>query len=102
LDRDHLESINGYHHEEYTHLSVAAAIASGRADCGLGIEAASQALGLDFIPLFMERYDLVIPQTYFSSPLLEPLWDILADRNFKEAVSNLPGYNIEHMGQVIL
>jgi putative molybdopterin biosynthesis protein len=95
-------SINGYPHEEYTHLSVAAAIASGRADCGLGIEAAAQALGLDFIPLYLERYDLVIPQSYYSSPLLEPFLDTLAEVKFKNMVASLPGYNIEHMGQVIL
>ena len=56
------EQIAGYSQEEYTHLGVAAAIASGRADCGLGIAAAAQALDLDFIPLFQERYDLVIPK----------------------------------------
>ena len=57
--------IKGYQHEEYTHLAVAAAIASGRADCGLGIAAAAQALDLDFIPLYQERYDLIIPLRYY-------------------------------------
>ena len=56
--------IRGYNQEEYTHLGVAAAVASGRADCGLGIPAAAQALDLDFVPLFHERYDLVIPKEY--------------------------------------
>ena len=56
--------IRGYNQEEYTHLGVAAAVASGRADCGLGIPAAAQALDLDFLPLFHERYDLVIPKEY--------------------------------------
>ena len=53
------ESIRGYSQEEYTHLGVAAAVASGRADCGLAIAAAAQALDLEFVPLFKERYDLV-------------------------------------------
>jgi putative molybdopterin biosynthesis protein len=96
------ESIKGYQNEEYTHLAIAAAIASGRADCGLGIEAASQALGLDFIPLYQERYDLIIPQSYYESQLLEPLFDILNDRDFQNTVANLPGYNIEQMGRVIM
>jgi putative molybdopterin biosynthesis protein len=96
------DSIKGYHNEEYTHLAVAAAIASGRADCGLGIEAAAQALGLDFIPLYQERYDLVIPQNYYKSQLLEPLFEILYDQEFKKSVSNLPGYNVEKMGNVIM
>jgi len=96
------DSIKGYHNEEYTHLAIAAAIASGRADCGLGIEAAAQALGLDFIPLYQERYDLVIPQSYYESPLLEPLFDILHDRDFQNTVASLPGYKIEQMGKVII
>ena len=96
------DSIKGYCNEEYTHLAVAAAIASGRADCGLGIEAAAQALGLDFIPLYQERYDLVIPQNYYESQLLEPLFEILYDQEFKKSVANLPGYNVEKMGNVIM
>jgi putative molybdopterin biosynthesis protein len=95
-------SIKGYQQEEYTHLAVAAAISSARADCGLGIAAAAQALGLDFIPLYQERYDLVIPQQYYESTLLEPLFRILRDPEFKETVVNLPGYNIDKMGQVIM
>jgi len=55
------ERIRGYSQEEFTHLSIAAAVASGRADCGLGIAAAAHALALDFVPLFKERYDLVVP-----------------------------------------
>jgi putative molybdopterin biosynthesis protein len=96
------DSIKGYHLEEYTHLAVAAAIASGRADCGLGIAAAAQALNLDFISLFQERYDLVIPQQYYDDPLLAPLLSLLHDQEFQKAVSSLPGYNIDQMGQEIL
>ena len=51
------EAIKGYDQEEYTHLAIAAAITSGGADCGLGIAAAAQALGLDFMPLFQEHYN---------------------------------------------
>jgi len=95
-------SIVGYSQEEYTHLSVAAAIASGRADCGLGIAAAAQALDLDFIPLFQERYDLVIPKEYAESDLLAPLFELLADSRFRGAVSQLIGYDVSVMGTVIL
>ena len=96
------ENILGYNQEEYTHLGVAAAVASGRADCGLGIPAAAQALDLDFVPLFSERYDLVIPKEYADSPLLAPLFDVLADDGFRRAVSSLPGYDVTAMGNVIL
>ncbi|NOT04611.1 MAG: molybdopterin biosynthesis protein [Anaerolineales bacterium] len=96
------DSILGYNQEEYTHLGVAAAIASGRADCGLGIAAAAQALDLDFIPLFQERYDLVIPKQHAESELLVPLFDLLTDRGFREAVSQLMGYDVSVMGTIIL
>jgi len=96
------EAIRGYNQEEYTHLGVAAAVASDRADCGLGIAAAAQALELDFIPLFQERYDLVIPKIFAESALLSPLFDVLHDGAFREAVSKMPGYDVSVMGRVIL
>ena len=92
----------GYSQEEYTHLGVAAAVASGRADCGLGIAAAAQALDLDFIPLFNERYDLVIPKTHAGSDLLAPLFRLLVDADFRKAVSQLRGYDVSVMGKSIL
>ncbi|HKY53604.1 MAG TPA: substrate-binding domain-containing protein, partial [Anaerolineales bacterium] len=95
-------SIAGYSQEEYTHLGVAAAVVSGRADCGLGIAAAAQALDLDFIPLFQERYDLVIPKAHAGSDLLAPLFGLLADAAFREAVSKLTGYDVTVMGTIIL
>jgi putative molybdopterin biosynthesis protein len=96
------EWIVGYSQEEYTHLGVAAAVASGRADCGLGIAAAAQALDLDFIPLFQERYDLVIPKQFAESDLLAPLFGLLEDHRFREAVSQLTGYDVSVMGTIIL
>lgn len=96
------DSIMGYNQEEYTHLGVAAAVASGRADCGLGVAAAAQALDLDFVPLFQERYDLVIPKAFADDTLLAPLFDLLADSRFRSAVSQLKGYDVSVMGTVIL
>jgi putative molybdopterin biosynthesis protein len=96
------DSILGYTQEEYTHLGVAAAVASGRADCGLGIAAAAQALELDFVPLFQERYDLVIPKEHAESNLLAPLFDLIAGSDFRSSVSKLTGYDISVMGKIIL
>lgn len=95
------EAISGYEQEEYTHLAVAAAIASGRADCGLGIAAAAQALDLDFVPLFEERYDLVISAEYTQSDLLAPLFDVLTDAAFRNTVAQLPGYDVSAMGAIV-
>jgi putative molybdopterin biosynthesis protein len=96
------DSIIGYNQEEYTHLGVAAAVASGRADCGLGIAAAAKALELDFIPLYQERYDLVIPKEYADSDLLAPLFFVLENKEFRAAVSSLPGYDVSVMGKLIV
>jgi putative molybdopterin biosynthesis protein len=104
LERERIapESIQGYSLEEYTHLGVAAAVASGRVDCGLGIAAAAQALNLDFIPMFQERYDLVIPKEHAESQLLEPLFEILTGKDFRQAVEAMKGYDASVMGQLIL
>jgi putative molybdopterin biosynthesis protein len=96
------DSIVGYDQEEYTHLGVAAAVASGRADSGLGIAAAAQALDLEFVPLFQERYDLVIPKRFADGDLLAPLLGLLADPAFRKAVSMLRGYDVSMMGTLIL
>jgi putative molybdopterin biosynthesis protein len=96
------DSILGYTQEEYTHLGVAAAVSSGRADCGLGIAAAAHALGLDFVPLFQERYDLVIPKEHAESNLLAPLFGLIAGSDFRNSVSKLIGYDVSVMGKIIL
>ncbi len=96
-------AIAGYERQEFTHLAVAAAVSSGVADCGLGILAAARALGLDFTPLFGERYDLVIPVEQLESPLLQPLLALLQEpeRTFARAVEALGGYEVTQMGQLL-
>ncbi len=94
-------AIQGYDRQEYTHLSVAAAVASGAADCGLGILAAARALGLGFVPLFAERYDLVIPRQHYESALLQPLLALLREPSFARQVEALGGYETGQMGQVL-
>ena len=94
-------SIRGYQHEEHTHLAVAAAVASGRADCGLAIHAAAAALKLDFLSLFQERYDLIIPKEHHQSTKLMPLLQLLGDSEFQKAVASLPGYSTDSMGEII-
>jgi len=95
------EGIEGYEQEEYTHLGVAAAVISGRGDCGLGIEAAARGLNLDFIPLFQERYDLIIPVEFAESDLLAPIFEVLDDLAFKAVINTMPGYDTRRMGEVV-
>ncbi|MCA9934186.1 MAG: substrate-binding domain-containing protein, partial [Anaerolineales bacterium] len=94
------QQVQGYEREEYTHLAVAAAVASGTADAGLGIRAAARALELDFVPLAHEQYQLVMPQAHYEGELLRPLLDLLHDGRFQQAVAALPGYDVAGMGSV--
>ena len=91
-------TVRGYEREEYTHLAVAAAVASGAADAGLGIQAAARALRLDFVPLAHEPYELAIPQAVYESERLRPLLDLLTDDAFRAAVAAMPGYDTSVMG----
>jgi putative molybdopterin biosynthesis protein len=93
------EDIRGYDQEEFTHLTAAAAVLSGRADAALGIEPAARALEMDFIPLFEERYDLVIPRAYLEGPDLEPVLELLEDPDFRETVDDIAGYDAGSMGE---
>jgi putative molybdopterin biosynthesis protein len=95
------EQIQGYGREEYTHLAVAAAVAGGSADTGLGILAAARALGLDFIPLMKERYDLVVPREMYESDLLAPLLDLIRGPDFRQQVEALGGYDTSQMGEIV-
>jgi putative molybdopterin biosynthesis protein len=95
------DDIRGYSQEEFTHLAVAAAVSSGRTDCGLGIAAAAHALDLEFVTLFQERYDLIVPEEFVESELVAPLLELLAEPAFREMVASLPGYDVSPMGQLI-
>ena len=93
--------VNGYDREEYTHLAVAAQVASGAADTGLAILAAARALELDFVPLFNEQYQLVIPRQHYASELVAPMLDILRGEDFRAQVDALGGYEVSNMGEVV-
>ncbi|MBP8949405.1 MAG: hypothetical protein KBG73_11230, partial [Candidatus Promineofilum sp.] len=95
-------AVRGYEREEYTHLAVAAAVASGAADAGLGIRAAARALRLEFVPLAYEPYELAIPLAIYESDRLQPLLALLADDAFRAAVAAMPGYDTTVMGAMRL
>jgi len=94
------EQILGYEHEEYNHLAVAASVASGRADAGLGIAAAAQAMDLEFITRFDESFDVIIPRHFHQSELLAPLLTLLQDKVLRGEIAKMPGYDVSIMGQL--
>ncbi len=92
--------IDGYDRVEFTHLGVATEVKTGIADTGLGIIVAARALGLDFVPLVRERYDLVVPREYYESEKLRPILDMLHEEDFKSELAAL-GYHVEDTGRVM-
>jgi putative molybdopterin biosynthesis protein len=93
------ETISGYERVVKTHTEAARAIQSGQADAALGLEAAAQAHGLDFLPLFSERYDLVLPDQELKP--FAPLLDMLNNGSFRQGVRSLRGYDTSHTGEEV-
>jgi putative molybdopterin biosynthesis protein len=93
--------INGYQHEEFTHMAVAVAVLSGTADTGLGIYAAAAALDLAFIPVVTEQYDLIIPSTHFKSENVQLLLETINSGEFRNRVEALGGYSTQKTGTII-
>jgi len=90
--------IKGYDKEMDTHLAVGLAVAHGEADVALGIEAAARSCNIDFLPLFRERYDLVIPMANYRSELLAPLLRAVSSEEFKAVVDKAGGYDTSQTG----
>lgn len=103
LEAEHIPSasIHGYENGEFTHAAVAAYIASGMADVGMGVETAARRFNLDFVPLATERYFLACRIASLQAETMQPILKLLASRAFKTRVNQLPGYNAKHMGQIL-
>lgn len=94
------DGIRGYDREEFTHTSVAAQIAGGTADAGLGIFSAAKMYGLDFLPICTEQYDLLIPDSAWDTKFVRQLIHILKSPEFAERLGALGGYTLENPGRV--
>jgi putative molybdopterin biosynthesis protein len=94
-----VETINGYEKIVKTHSEAAALIETGKADATLGLQAAAHQYGLDFIPLFEERYDLVLPRE--NEKILAPMLEYLQTTTFRTELNALTGYNSAHSGEQV-
>ena len=94
-------AIYGYDREELTHTSVAAQIVSGSADAGMGIYSAAKLYGLDFIPICIEEYDLIIPDHAWEAPMVRQLIATLKSDGFRDKILSLGGYTVENPGEII-
>lgn len=93
-------SLYGYEREELTHTAVAAQIAADSADAGLGIYSAAQMYNLDFVPVCIEQYDLIIPDSAWDTPMVKELIDVLKSEQFKARLTEMGGYTCENPGEV--
>ena len=96
-----IHDIQGYENDEYTHMSGAVSVLSGRVDAGLGIHAAARALDLDFIPIVTEEYDLIIPDRFYKTPKIQTLLKIIQTEKFKDRIQSLGGYGTQKTGKII-
>lgn len=93
--------IYGFDREELTHTSVAAQIACGSADAGMGIYSAAQLYDLDFLPICIEEYDLIIPDYAWDTPMVAQLVETLKSSAFKEKILSMGGYTVDAPGETI-
>jgi molybdate transport repressor ModE-like protein len=94
------DAVNGYNSAEFTHSAVAAYIASGMGDVGLGVRTAAERFKLDFIPLVHERYFFALRSDALDEPLMRQLVGILKDRTYHGLVDELPGYDAAETGKI--
>ena len=94
--------IQGYENEEFTHMAVASAVASGMVYTGLGILPAAKAMNLDFIPIAKERYDLIIPSIYFEEEKIQRVIEVIRSKEFKETVLQMGGYDVSRTGEELM
>lgn len=93
--------VAGYEREEGNHLAVAGAVARKEADVGIGIEKAARMVGVEFLPLIRERYDLVLLKNSANEKLIGHVLDILRSAPFQKELEAIGGYELTHTGQIM-
>ncbi|OIJ11645.1 molybdopterin biosynthesis protein [Anaerobacillus arseniciselenatis] len=88
------EQIQGYEREMFSHLSVAAEVKEKENSVGLGVYSAAQTMGLDFIPVADENYDLVMTNSFYESDAGQQLMEVIRSTEFKQQVERLGGYKV--------
>ena len=96
------EKIQGYEREMTTHMAVAAAVASGSADMGVGVYSSAKAMELDFIPIGEEDYDFVVPVEFLKEDMIQLFLKVITSEEFKTTLEEMGGYGMEDTGEVII
>ena len=96
------KKVRGYSDEVLSHLEVASRIKAGLADVGIAVCSVAWICGLDFVPLQRERYDLLIPKSYYQTLTgLRVLLETIVTKPFREELEALGGYDTRHTGKLI-
>lgn len=95
------EDINGYEREEFTHLSVAASVAAGDSEVGIGVYSAAAMMNLDFIPIGNEEYDWAVPAEYLETDLIKDFIAVIESHSFKQELDRLGGYDYSNIGTIV-
>jgi putative molybdopterin biosynthesis protein len=95
------EKIEGYHRIVNRHMDVGLEILAGKADAGPGIRPVASLLGLDFLPIRWERYDLLIPKDRFFDKGVQLFQGLLHEKEFKKMAERLDGYDISDSGKMV-
>ena len=95
------KKIAGYGIAVTTHMEVGLKILAGEADSGLAVRSIARPLGLGFLPLTQERFDLLIPRDRFSSPGIQTLLEIVGSKEFRARVEIMGGYDVSEAGRVL-
>ena len=94
--------VRGYEQEKNTHMAVATLVAQGQVDVGMGAQSAASVTGLDFIPLFKERYDLIVLEELFLQPRIQKILEVVRNEDFQSMLHSLPGYDLTKTGNIIV
>ncbi len=95
------DNIIGYDREMMTHMAVAAAVASGTADVGVGVLSAAKVMELDFIPIGEEEYDFAVPMKYLHTDMIQTFIEVIKKKEFKETLQQMGGYSIDNIGEIV-
>ena len=104
LEASHIRynRVKGYSEEVLSHLEVASRVKAGLADTGISVRSVAAICGLDFVPLQRERYDLVIPKTYYETlNALQVLLDTMVSKRFRDELHALGGYDTRETGKIV-
>jgi len=95
------DGIIGYGNEVFTHIEVGLAILSGQADVGMATGSVSRMLGLSFLPVTKERFDMILDKKTYFGKGVQSFIDTIRSENFRKGVEKLGHYDFRESGKIL-